>query len=37
MFTGDWLLYGRVEHGKLEFEGLFDPWDAGDSRPPRRS
>ena len=26
MFRGDWLLYGRVRNGKLEFEGLFDPW-----------
>ena len=25
MFRGDWLLYGRVTGGKLEFEGLFDP------------
>jgi ABC-type branched-subunit amino acid transport system substrate-binding protein len=25
MFRGDWLLYGRVEQGKLEFEGLFEP------------
>ena len=25
MFKGDWLLYGRVRAGKLEFEGLFDP------------
>jgi ABC-type branched-subunit amino acid transport system substrate-binding protein len=27
MFRGDWLLYGRVTNGKLEFEGLFEPWD----------
>jgi hypothetical protein len=27
MFRGDWLLYGRVTSGKLEFEGLFEPWD----------
>jgi len=27
MFRGDWLLYGRVRNGKLEFEGLFEPWD----------
>jgi branched-chain amino acid transport system substrate-binding protein len=27
MFRGDWLLYGRVQDGKLEFEGLFEPWD----------
>lgn len=26
-FRGDWLLYGRVRDGKLEFEGLFEPWD----------
>jgi branched-chain amino acid transport system substrate-binding protein len=26
MFRGDWLLYGRVTNGKLEFEGLFEPW-----------
>jgi branched-chain amino acid transport system substrate-binding protein len=25
MFRGDWLLYGRVTNGKLEFEGLFEP------------
>jgi len=24
MFRGDWLLYGRVTNGKLEFEGLFE-------------
>ena len=28
MFRGDWLLYGRVTDGKLEFEGLFDQGDA---------
>ena len=27
MFRGDWLLYGRVSGGKLEFEGLFEPWE----------
>jgi branched-chain amino acid transport system substrate-binding protein len=27
MFRGDWLLYGRVKDGKLEFEGLFEPWE----------
>ncbi len=27
LFKGDWLLYGRVEGGKLEFEGLFEPWE----------
>ena len=27
MFRGDWLLYGRVTKGKLEFEGLFEPWE----------
>jgi len=26
MFRGDWLLYGKVVGGKLEFEGLFEPW-----------
>jgi hypothetical protein len=26
MFLGDWLLYGRVTNGKLEFEG-FEPWE----------
>ena len=25
MFRGDWLLYGRVRDGTLEFEGLFEP------------
>ena len=24
MFRGDWLLYGRVRDGRLEFEGLFE-------------
>jgi branched-chain amino acid transport system substrate-binding protein len=24
MFRGDWLLYGRVRDGELEFEGLFE-------------
>ena len=27
LFRGDWLLYGRVRDGKLEFEGLFEPWE----------
>jgi branched-chain amino acid transport system substrate-binding protein len=27
MFKGDWLLYGRVRDSKLEFEGLFEPWE----------
>jgi hypothetical protein len=27
MFKGDWLLYGRVRDGELEFEGLFEPWE----------
>jgi branched-chain amino acid transport system substrate-binding protein len=27
MFRGDWLLYGRVTNGKLEFEGLLEPWE----------
>ena len=27
MFRGDWLLYGRVTDGTLEFEGLFEPAD----------
>jgi branched-chain amino acid transport system substrate-binding protein len=27
LFKGDWLLYGRVENGTLEFEGLFEPWE----------
>jgi branched-chain amino acid transport system substrate-binding protein len=27
MFRGDWLLYGRVQDGALEFEGLFEPWE----------
>jgi len=27
MFRGDWLLYGRVRNGNLEFEGLFEPWE----------
>jgi hypothetical protein len=26
LFRGDWLLYGRVAAGALEFEGLFEPW-----------
>jgi hypothetical protein len=25
MFKGDWLLYGRIEDGKLEFEGYYEP------------
>jgi branched-chain amino acid transport system substrate-binding protein len=28
MFRGDWLLYGRVRNGALEFEGLFEPVDS---------
>jgi branched-chain amino acid transport system substrate-binding protein len=24
LFKGDWLLYGRVRDGQLEFEGLFE-------------
>jgi len=31
MFKGDWLLYGRVRDGALEFEGLFEPWEDGQS------
>jgi branched-chain amino acid transport system substrate-binding protein len=27
LFRGDWLLYGRVRNGALEFEGLFEPWE----------
>jgi branched-chain amino acid transport system substrate-binding protein len=27
LFKGDWLLYGRVRDAKLEFEGLFEPWE----------
>jgi hypothetical protein len=27
MFKGDWLHYGRVRDGKLEFAGLFEPPD----------
>jgi branched-chain amino acid transport system substrate-binding protein len=27
LFKGDWLLYGRVRNGQLEFEGLFEPTD----------
>jgi hypothetical protein len=27
MFKGDWLHYGRVKDGKLEFAGLFSPTD----------
>jgi ABC-type branched-subunit amino acid transport system substrate-binding protein len=27
LFKGDWLLYGRVRNGKLEFDGLFEPWE----------
>ena len=27
LFKGDWLLYGRVRDGRLEFEGLFEPTD----------
>ncbi len=25
LFKGDWLLYGKVIHGRLEFEGLYEP------------
>jgi hypothetical protein len=27
LFKGDWLHYGRVRNGKLEFAGLFEPPD----------
>jgi ABC-type branched-subunit amino acid transport system substrate-binding protein len=27
LFKGDWLLYGRIRDGNLEFEGLFEPWE----------
>ena len=27
LFKGDWLLYGRIRQGKLEFDGLFEPWE----------
>jgi hypothetical protein len=27
MFKGDWLHYGRIRSGKLEFSGLFQPDD----------
>jgi len=27
LFKGDWLLYGRIRNGELEFEGLFEPWE----------
>jgi hypothetical protein len=27
LFKGDWLLYGRIRDGKLEFDGLFEPWE----------
>jgi branched-chain amino acid transport system substrate-binding protein len=27
LFKGDWLLYGRIRDGKLEFEGLYEPWE----------
>ena len=27
LFKGDWLLYGRIHDGSLEFEGLFEPCD----------
>jgi ABC-type branched-subunit amino acid transport system substrate-binding protein len=25
LFKGDWLLYGRIAKGKLQYEGLFEP------------
>lgn len=40
MFKGDWLHYGRIRNGELEFAGLFDPYDAGngpDDDQPRRA
>lgn len=27
LFRGDWLLYGRVRDGRLEFEGTLEPWE----------
>ena len=27
LFTGDWLHYGRVRNGRLEFAGLFEATD----------
>ncbi|MFM8238252.1 MAG: ABC transporter substrate-binding protein [Actinomycetota bacterium] len=27
MFRGDWLHYGRVRDGRLEFEGRFEAWE----------
>jgi ABC-type branched-subunit amino acid transport system substrate-binding protein len=27
LFKGDWLLYGRIRNGELEFDGLFEPWE----------
>jgi hypothetical protein len=27
LFKGDWLHYGRVRNGNLEFEGLYEPID----------
>ncbi len=27
MFKGDWLLYGKIEGGKLLFEGYYDPYE----------
>ena len=27
LFKGDWLHYGRIKQGKLEFAGLFEPLD----------
>jgi hypothetical protein len=27
LFKGDWLHYGRVRDGRLEFEGLYEPLD----------
>jgi len=27
LFKGDWLHYGRVRDGRLEFAGMFEPTD----------
>jgi ABC-type branched-subunit amino acid transport system substrate-binding protein len=27
LFKGDWLLYGSIRDGELQFEGLFEPWE----------